>query len=118
MSTIHGADTIDFHSSQHDTGGRRPPAVLLPVRADVAGKSHPGKVRANNEDHFLITRFGRYLEALQSNLPAGSVPANSQESGYGMLVADGVGGSVAGEVASRLAISTLVDLVLTTPDWI
>ena len=35
-----------------------------------------------------------------------------------MLVADGVGGSAAGEVASRTAIQALVDLVLETPDWI
>lgn len=35
-----------------------------------------------------------------------------------MLVADGMGGHQAGEIASRLAISTLVNLVLHTPDWI
>jgi protein phosphatase len=35
-----------------------------------------------------------------------------------MVVADGMGGHVAGEEASRLAITTLLNLVLTTPDWI
>jgi protein phosphatase len=38
--------------------------------------------------------------------------------GYGLLVADGLGGAAAGELASRTAISTLVSLVLHTPDWI
>jgi protein phosphatase len=38
--------------------------------------------------------------------------------GYGLLVADGMGGAAAGETASRLALSTLVGLILHTPDWI
>jgi protein phosphatase len=33
-------------------------------------------------------------------------------------VADGVGGAAAGEMASRLALTTLVGLILHTPDWI
>jgi protein phosphatase len=87
------------------------------ARVEAAGRSHPGLVRPNNEDHFLICRFGRFLEALQTNVPEGEFPARAEEVGYGMLVADGVGGSAAGEVASKLAISTLVRLVLQTPDW-
>jgi protein phosphatase len=35
-----------------------------------------------------------------------------------LVVADGMGGEAAGEVASRKAIAVLVDLVLRTPDWI
>jgi protein phosphatase len=75
-------------------------------------------VRPNNEDHFLISRFGRFLETVQTNLPADTVPPRSEESGYGMVVADGMGGCAAGEEASRRAITSLVNLVLHTPDWI
>jgi protein phosphatase len=35
-----------------------------------------------------------------------------------MIVADGIGGAEGGEVASRLAIKTLMELVIQTPDWI
>jgi len=116
MNTDSEADTFNSRSS--------PPAGLLVpspsslVRVDVAALSDQGKVRSNNEDHYWVTCFGRSLETLMTNLPEGLVPGRIEEIGYVMLVADGMGGMAAGEVASRLAISTLVDLVLSTPDWI
>jgi protein phosphatase len=99
--------------------GRWPPEPLASlVQVDVAGLSHPGRVRPNNEDHFLVLRFGRFLEPLVTNLPAGQVPSRFEDIGYGMAVADGMGGHAAGEEASKIALTTLVNLVLTTPDWI
>jgi protein phosphatase len=88
------------------------------VRVDLGALSDPGKVRPNNEDHFLVARFDRSMQTLITNLPPGHVPEHYGETAYGMLVADGMGGEAAGEVASRLAVSVLVDLVLQTPDWI
>jgi protein phosphatase len=98
---------------------RRPPELLSAiVQADIAGLSHPGSVRPNNEDHFLVIRFGRFLESLGTNLPADHVSSRFEDTGYGMVVADGMGGHAAGEEASKLAITRLMDLVLATPDWI
>jgi serine/threonine protein phosphatase PrpC len=112
-------------SNTADTVVGDQPAVLdrrrllaAPVRVDICGRSHRGKVRPNNEDHFFVARFGRFLERLFSNLPENALPTLFEETGYGAIVADGIGGSEAGEVASSLAISTLVNLVLGTPDWI
>jgi protein phosphatase len=75
-------------------------------------------VRENNEDHFLVARLERGMETLMTNLPAGAVPDRSVDTVFGMLVADGMGGHAGGEVASRTAVATLVDLVLRTPDII
>jgi protein phosphatase len=111
------ADTQDYEIAPGP--GRQPPKLHSSmVQADIAGRSHPGRVRPNNEDHFLVVCFGRFLEALQTNLPADQVPSQFEDHGYGLVVADGMGGPAAGEEASRLAITRLVNLVLTTPDWI
>ncbi|MQA29076.1 MAG: SpoIIE family protein phosphatase [Luteitalea sp.] len=88
------------------------------MQIDVSGLSHPGHVRASNEDHFIVTRIGRYLETVLTTLPSGEVPERAEEAGYAMIVADGMGGHAGGELASRMAISGLVKLVLAMPDWI
>src|SRR5438309_2133295 len=114
--TSNPADTQEFEAPAPP--GRRPPGPLSSlVQIDVAGLSHPGKVRPNNEDHFLVVRFGRFLEPLATNLPAGQVPSRFEDVGYAMAVADGLGGHAAGEEASKRALTTLVNLVLNTPDW-
>src|SRR5262249_48348832 len=90
-----------------------PPAeISSKVEVDLGALSHRGKVRENNEDHFLISRVERSLETVVTNLPEGFIPRRFAEVGYGMLVADGMGGHQAGEIASRLAISTFVNLIL------
>lgn len=88
------------------------------VTVEVAGLSDVGRVRTNNEDHFLITRFGRHMTVEDTNLPAGILTPWAEERGVGLVVADGIGGNNFGEEASRLAIASLFRLVLETPDWI
>jgi PPM family protein phosphatase len=87
------------------------------IKVDMYGLSDPGHVRTNNEDHFLIVRGGRALETVLSNITEKSAPGLFEETAYGFVVADGLGGQAAGEVASREAIYTLLSLALHTPDW-
>jgi len=111
------SDTVEI-PAQTDALEIRRPVPSARVQVDVKGLSHPGKVRPTNEDHFLIARCDRTMQLLETNLPPGEVAAHSRETAYGMVVADGMGGEAAGEIASRRAIAVLVDLVLRTPDWI
>lgn len=117
MSKDDDADTIEF-SLPTPPAGQRATSISSQVQVDLGALSHRGKVRPNNEDSFLVTRFERTFRTLLTNLPAGYVSEQYAETGYGMLVADGMGGAAAGEVASRAAIKSLVELVLRTPDWI
>jgi PPM family protein phosphatase len=65
-----------------------------------------------------VTKMSRALETMVTSLPLGDVPERVEEVNYVMILADGMGGHAAGELASRLAISTLVSLALDVPDWI
>ncbi|HTO76552.1 MAG TPA: protein phosphatase 2C domain-containing protein [Thermoanaerobaculia bacterium] len=99
-------------------GELSPAGASTLVEVDLAALTDRGKVRDNNEDHYIVARFDRAMRTLLTNLPKGQVPASYAETVYGLLVADGVGGQQAGEVASRTAIQAIVDLVIDTPDWI
>jgi protein phosphatase len=85
---------------------------------DVAAATHKGCVRLRNEDHYLVMRFRRSLENISTNLDCGTVQTNYDLTGYGLLVADGLGGRIGGEVASRTALTKLIELIIETPDWI
>jgi len=89
-----------------------------PVFVDAAGLTHTGLVRATNEDHFLISRLGRYFETVSTSLPPGDLPGRAEDASYSLMVADGMGGHAAGEVASRLAIREIMRFAFELPDWI
>jgi serine/threonine protein phosphatase PrpC len=84
---------------------------------DLGAASHQGHVRENNEDRYLAVRFGRSLESMSTNIDEHLLEQSYVVKGYGMLVADGIGGLDLGEVASSTALTKLVELILDTPDW-
>jgi len=96
-----------------------PPPFASRVNVDLFGITDKGHVCSKNEDHFLIVRCGRAVETVLTSLTEEETMPGElyEETGYAMIVADGVGGVVGGEVASRQAIYTLLGLALHTPDW-
>ncbi len=107
-------DTAEMPALREGAAPPVPGASSL-VTVDLAALTDPGKLRTNNEDHYFAGRFQRSMRTLSTNVPRGAMPDTYDETVYAMLVADGVGGSAAGEIASRTAIQALVDLVLETP---
>jgi len=95
-----------------------PVRFAQPVTIDAAGLTHQGLVRTSNEDHFLISRLGRYFETVSTSLRPDDLPSRAEDATYSLIVADGMGGHAAGEVASRLAIREMVRLAFDLPDWI
>ena len=93
---------------------RRRLLLLLWTVRQLAARSHRGG-RPVNDDHFLIVELGRHQRTIATNLPDGDVPVRFEEHGYGMIVADGLGRAAA--TASRLAITTLANLVLRFGKW-
>lgn len=93
----------------HDT------ALALPTPLAVRsfGLSHPGRVRANNEDVFVVGELARTLIVRHTNI---SQPeeTHSRHRGHVFLVADGVGGNEAGDVASRLGTGSVEEFLLNT----
>jgi PPM family protein phosphatase len=112
---VHDSPRFD-KSFLADSHPHNVPSTL--VQVDLAAQSHEGLVRENNEDHYLVVRITRSLETVLTNLSEGVLPKRFGETAAGMMVADGMGGMAAGEVASSAALLKLMELAVQTPDWV
>ena len=79
---------------------------------DVYGLTDQGKVRKDNQDHFLIASVHRRLHVLQTSLtdPA-RVPMADDRVAFLAMVADGGGGGVGGQEASATALETATEYI-------
>jgi serine/threonine protein phosphatase PrpC len=95
------------------------PLTRMPRHAelDVFGLTHPGLVRADNQDQFLTAILGRGLTVLQTSLaavpelPAIAGLSGQERAAFLAVVADGVGGRAQGAEASRLAIEAVTSCI-------
>jgi serine/threonine protein phosphatase PrpC len=75
-----------------------------PVIVHVYGHTDVGRTREHNEDAFVVADLTRGVVALQPQLLTHQVG----ERGSLFMVADGMGGAAAGEIASEMAIETVL----------
>ena len=89
--------------------GRRPREDEI----DSHGVTHPGKVRRDNQDHYLLCWLQRQVVVRRSSIPqADAVLGTETERLASMaMVADGVGGAAKGETASRVALTGIARYV-------
>ena len=59
---------------------------------DIYGLTHPGRVRKDNQDHFLVCALHKSATVQHSSLPLEHLTPGSQRVALLMMVADGVGG--------------------------
>lgn len=92
-------------------------AIPRQADIDVWGMSHVGRVRRENQDHFLVASLHKLLQVHQTSLPEDH-PAllKSGSRGYLFLVADGVGGAPGGREASDLALRSIAHYVTNVVD--
>ena len=82
---------------------------------DLFGLTHPGKVRTENQDHFLLCTVHPQVVIHATSLPEPDrLPLRGERLATIMLVADGVGGGTAGGEASQLATETITRYLTST----
>jgi PPM family protein phosphatase len=114
----------EAHPIQNESSGRTEdieqcgnPSPSSRVRITCGALTHQGKVRTNNEDHFLVARLAKSMQICQSSLKNSGETRFSDEDGYLLVVADGMGGAAAGERASALAVESVESFALNTLKW-
>jgi protein phosphatase len=105
LSGLEPIDTADFITLDDLVGRFYEAEPRSRVVAEFGARTHPGKVRAANEDSYLVVRRRRERDVLLSSVPVELLP-RTEQAAYSLAVADGLGGHVFGELASLLALRT------------
>jgi protein phosphatase len=87
------------------------------VHVAIGGGTHPGHERRRNEDQYLIAKLAKAMRICASSLPQAETTRFSDEEGYLLIVADGMGGTAGGQEASTMAVQTVESFILDAIKW-
>jgi PPM family protein phosphatase len=111
---MHMFSQVEDLSPQPD---REPSTTDRTLSVTSAGVTDRGQLRQKNEDQFAITEVRRVLRVRQSSISQPELLVGEQLS-HLFVVADGMGGHKAGDVASAMAVAGIENLVLNTMGWL
>jgi PPM family protein phosphatase len=101
------SDTVVIHSDEPAPA----PTSRIPCTVRSFGLSDPGRMRPSNEDQFVVVELARTMTVHWTSIPQAKAQYSSHR-GYFFVVADGMGGHQAGEVASALSVLTVEGFLL------
>src|SRR5690242_21739827 len=87
------------------------------LKVEIHATSHVGRVSRGNEDNYLLLNISK-SKAWTSSQENGEFVIESQQfdvdhNGIVLAVSDGMGGALAGEVASKMAVESVCEKLLT-----
>jgi protein phosphatase len=89
------------------------------MNVELHAKSDVGRVRRGNEDNFLVLELSKE-QTWTGTEGSGSLKELAQfelgKKGLVLVVSDGMGGALAGDVASRMAVDSVRDMILGARD--
>jgi protein phosphatase len=90
----------------------------MAVTLEFAGLTDRGRVRKNNEDQYLIADLSKRFHVAETSLTGSQMGGwTTGVTGHLFVVADGMGGTAGGEIASGLAVETISWYVARTMPW-
>jgi len=109
-------DTVELHVTEYFSRTLFHHQAV-PSHLSIGAASDVGKVRKENQDHYAVIRRQRSQEIVLSDLPIDEFEG-SEDFAHLLLVADGIGGSSFGELASRIVIHKVWELAAHSASWI
>jgi serine/threonine protein phosphatase PrpC len=82
---------------------------------ELHAKSDVGRVRRGNEDNFLVLELSKqqtWTGTDRNAAPTDLASFDLGEKGLVLVVSDGMGGALAGDVASRMAVDSVRDMIM------
>ena len=84
------------------------------LTVEIHATSHVGRVRRGNEDNYLLLNISksRAWTSAQGEFVIETQKFEVDDNGVVLAVSDGMGGALAGEVASKMAVETVSEKLL------